>query len=144
MLLLAGVTLTACANVGTSVRAYTYPPDFTYISPEQLHSAMWRLANQVRWLDAMLRDDATPEPERQRRVIDILDQISAETLTLATDDTVTNHPFLDTHIPRLREDVALARSAAADHPPRYVLAGAVSGACIYCHEWRVTSPRPES
>jgi hypothetical protein len=37
----------------------------------------------------------------------------------------------------LRADAELARSAAAAEPPRYAMAGAVTGACIYCHEARV-------
>ena len=138
--LLACCVLSACAKVGSSVRTYTYPPEFTYISPEQLHSAMWRLANQIRWLDAMLRDDATPEPERRRRILDILEEIQTESLELANERSITNHPLLDTHLPRLREDVAMARTAAAADPPSYVLAGAVAGACIYCHEGRAPAP----
>jgi len=137
---LAVCSLAACANVGARVRAHTYPPDFTYISAAQLHSAMWRLAEQIRWLDAMIRDDATPEPERQRRIVGVLDQIDADTRELGSERAVTNHPVLDSHLGRLREDVALARDAAAAVPPRYALAGAVAGACIYCHESRVASP----
>jgi hypothetical protein len=140
--LLACCALAACSGVGSSVREYTYPPEFTYISAEQLHSSMWRLANQIRWLDAMLRDDATPEPERGRRIRDVLDKIQAESRELASERAITNHPLLDKHLPRLREDVAMARTAASANPPSYVLAGAVAGACIYCHEHQGPAPHP--
>jgi hypothetical protein len=103
---------------------------------------MWRLAEQVRWLDATLRDDARPEPERQRAVVGILDQIEAETRQLGSEGAVTNHPLLDKHVARLRDDIARARAGAASDPPRYALAGAVAGACIYCHESRVAGAPP--
>jgi hypothetical protein len=131
----------ACGNVGAHVRRHTYPPDFDYLSAANVDAAMWRLAEQVRWLDAVLRDDARAEPDRQRTVVAILEQIEAETLLLVDDRSTTNHPLLDRHVPSLRGDVALARAAAAATPPRYALAGAVSGACIYCHGARV-APAP--
>jgi hypothetical protein len=127
----------ACGNAGVHVRRHTYPPDFDYLSAADVDAAMWRLAEQVRRLDAVLRDDARAEPDLQRAVVAILEQIEAETLLLVDDRSITNHPLLDRHVPSLRDDVALARDAAAATPPRYALAGAVSGACIYCHGARV-------
>ena len=126
-----GLALSACADLGASIRPYTYPPNFTYISDEKLESTMWQLAEEVRWLDAVLRDETRTEPDRQQTVLRLLDQIDETTRELGTDRGVTNHPLLDAHLPRLRDDVALARSAVASNPPHYVLAGAVTGACVY-------------
>lgn len=138
--ILVASTVTACAGFGAQVRGLTYPPEFRYISGKQLDSSMWRLADQIRWLDATLRDEARGEPARQQMVLHILEQLSAEAHTLASEGRATNHPMLDEHLPRLQEDIALARTAAALTPPQYALAGSVAGACVYCHEARLPGP----
>jgi hypothetical protein len=125
-----------CTDLTARMRRYTYPPNFTYITEEQLRSTMWRLAEQIRWLDAVLRDDSRVEPDRQQTVLDLLDEIDAMASEIDGSGVGTNHPLLDAHLPRFRDDLALARSAAASDPPYYALAGEVAGACVYCHESR--------
>jgi hypothetical protein len=129
----------ACSGLGARVRLHTYPPDFNYIDQRQLDSAMWRMADQVRRLNEALRDTKLSEAERQRTVVDSLDRMAAAAGALSTDHRVSNHPVLDQHLPQLRDDISLARDAAADVPPRYALAGAVAGACVYCHVPRVAT-----
>lgn len=133
------VCIAACAGISRRVRPYTYPPDFTYIEEDQLDSAMWRMADQVRRLDSALRDTSMPETARQRAVVEALERMAAAGRLLATDSRATNHPLLDGHLPQLLDDISLARDAADDVPPRYALAGAVAGACVYCHVPRVAT-----
>jgi len=52
----------ACRGLARRVRPYTYPPGFSYITPEQLRSSMWVLAAEVNELDERLA-----HPETQTR-----------------------------------------------------------------------------
>jgi len=122
-----------CADVGRVVRKVTYPPDFRYIPKDQVGSAMWQMAIAVRELDAVLRNETLAEPAKQQQVIALLDRIGATSDRLDGGPRETNHPLLDHEVPRLAADVQAARIAASATPPRYSLAGSVSGACIYCH-----------
>ena len=115
------------------MRAVTYPPDFHYIPKDKLDSAMWQMAAAVRDLDSTLRDEALAEPAKQERVLALLDQLRATSGRLDGGARPTNHPLLDRNVPRLTTDIEAARLAASASPPRYTLAGEVSGACIYCH-----------
>jgi hypothetical protein len=126
------------AKVGEAVRAVTYPPDFRYISQENLETAMWQMAAAVRDLDATLRDVTVSEPRKQQRVLALLDRLAATSDRLEGGERPSNHPLLDRNAPRLASDIQAARIAASATPPRYALAGSVSGACIYCH----TAPLP--
>jgi hypothetical protein len=126
-------TAVACANLGKTVRKVTYPPDFRYIPKAQIDSAMWQMAAAVRELDLTLRDEALAEPAKQQRVLSLLDRMQTTSDRLDSGNRDTNHPLLDRKVPRLAADIQAARIAASDSPPRYALAGAVSGACIYCH-----------
>jgi len=130
-LVVAGVS--GCADVGRSVRKVTYPPDFRYIPKDQVDSAMWQMAAAVRELDHTLRDDALAEPVKQQRVLSLLDRMQVTSDQLDSGARDTNHPLLDHKVPRLSADIQAARIGASASPPRYSLAGSVSGACIYCH-----------
>lgn len=130
----------SCADFGKSVRAVTYPPDFHYIPKDHLDSAMWQMAAAVQDLDSTLRNDALGEPAKQERVLALLDQLRATSGHLGGGARSSNHPLLDRNVPRLTADIEAARLAASASPPRYALAGAVSGACIYCHS---APPVPE-
>ena len=121
------------AKVGEAVRAVTYPPDFRYIPKESVDTAMWQMAAAVRDLDATLRDVTIGEPRKQQRILELLDQLASTSNRLEGGERPSNHPLLDRNAPRLTADIQAARIAASATPPRYSLAGAVSGACIYCH-----------
>jgi uncharacterized membrane protein YccC len=131
VLIAAGVG--GCTDVGRTVRKVTYPPDFRYVPKDQVDSAMWQMAAAVRELDATLRDDALAEPAKQQRILSLLDRMQTTSDRLDSGARDTNHPLLDRKVPRLSADIQVARIAASDSPPRYALAGSVSGACIYCH-----------
>lgn len=143
-LLVAICAAAACADFGSTLRKVTYPPDFNYVPREQMQSAMWQLAGEVRDLDRTLRDQAVVEPGRQSRVLAILERMNGTASRLGGPGEASNHPHLDRNLPRLRNDIVAARTAASASPPSYALAGAVSGACIYCHEARVPGPRIEN
>lgn len=142
VVLVAGVS--GCADVGRTVRKVTYPPDFRYIPNKQVDSAMWQMAAAVRELDATLRNEALGEPAKQQRVLALLDRMQATSDRLDSGARDTNHPLLDHKVPRLSADIQAARIAASDTPPRYVLAGSVSGACIYCHTAPIPGERIEN
>lgn len=137
-----------CADIGRAVRKVTYPPDFRYIPKDQVDSAMWQMATAVRELDAVLRDETSAEPVKQQQVVALLDRIATTGDRLDGGPRETNHPLLDHKFPRLAADIQAARIAASATPPRYSLAGSVSGACIYCHlaplpGERIESPPPD-
>lgn len=129
-----------CGGVAEHVRKVTYPPDFAYVPREKVQSAMWQLAAGVRELDQTLRDDALAEPEKRQRVVAVLERMESARGRIDPKGEASNHPLLERGLPRLGADISLARTAAGADPPRYVLAGAVSGACIYCHVARVPGP----
>jgi len=131
--LLAVAGVWGCAGASRAVRKVTYPPDFRYIPNDQVDSAMWQMAAAVRELDSTLRDEALPEPDKQQRVLSVLDRMQVTSDRLDSGARDTNHPLLDHKVPRLSADIQAARIAASASPPRYALAGSVSGACIYCH-----------
>ena len=45
----------------------------------------------------------------------------------------TNHPMVDANRPSFLQDIRTAQDAVSRDPPNFFLAGAVSGACAYCH-----------
>jgi deoxyribodipyrimidine photolyase-like uncharacterized protein len=45
----------------------------------------------------------------------------------------SNHPKLDMNVPRFRTGLELTREAIESQPPKLLLAGSVSAACVYCH-----------
>jgi hypothetical protein len=93
--------------------------------------AMRELAGKVGELDAILRSVRPLEPFDQDRVAVLLGQIDALAAGLETLPPGT-HPSLP-NLARLRADVKRAREAVAGDVPDYYFAGAVSGACVYCH-----------
>jgi hypothetical protein len=125
--------LCACAGLAREVREYTYPRDFEYLTEDEIHSAMGRLALHVRALDALLAEGTARGGAQRDRVVELLRAMELETRELGSGDARSNHPKLDEGIDAFRERVASARREAQADPPNYYLAGTVSGACRYCH-----------
>ena len=122
----------ACAGFGPWLRQYTYPPDFRYITPEELHSTMWQLAYHSRELHRLMSLSSTPQLYRS----DILEQLrgmerAAEKLDQS--GWPTNHPLVDMNLANFRRDIRTAREAVEREPPNFLLAGPLTGACVYCH-----------
>jgi len=134
-LLASVVGLSACQGrrVGERVRARTYPPSFHYISTQELHSTMARLAAHASRLDQLMRESEQGVAPSQAEVVGLLQAIEREAATLGPGDWPSNHPRVSRNIERFRAEVAAARQAAEQNPPSYYRAGVVTGACSHCH-----------
>lgn len=135
--LLTGIAIAAAMGCGGSaqrLRGYTYPPDFRYIAPHELSTAMGRLALAVDRLDDLLRPGPAGGDALQAQVVGQLRELAGIASELTAGSVGTNHPWLDHNIESFRLDVELARRAATHDPPNYYLAGSIAGACGYCHQ----------
>ncbi len=130
---LALLLLSSCSDVAAHLRHHTYPPGFRYVTQEQLDSSMWRLAHGVRGLREALREQPV-DATRRAEIIQFLQMMDLAAKDLDAQGWPSNHPLVDAHLDALRADIAQARRAVEWNPPNYVLAGAVSGACMYCHD----------
>lgn len=138
--ILLGVCLLAlqassCADFSAWVRQYTYPPTFHYITGEQLRSTMWRLAFHSRELRQLM---TSPEETAAHRaeVLQHLRMMEQATSELNRTGWPTNHPLIDANRSSFLHDLRTAQEAVSRDPPNFLLAGAVSGACAYCHPSR--------
>ncbi len=124
-----------CESLAARLRAHTYPPDFHYISDEQLRSTMWRLAYHSRALRELM---SSPEAAASRRaeVIDHLDLMEQAALDLNRSGRASNHPVIDDQRSSFLRDIRWAREAMSREPPNFLLAQSVSGACAACHAYR--------
>jgi len=127
--------VSACADFSAWLRRYTYPPDFRYITSEQLRSSMWRLAHHVRELDRIMRDPETL-PQHRGELAEHLHAMERATDDIDRSGWPSNHPLIDMNLATLRRDIAFARRGVESIPPNYVLAGSLAGACVYCHTRR--------
>jgi hypothetical protein len=126
-------TLAACSGLTARVRRHTYPPSFNYITQEQLHSTMWQLAQAVNNLDHIIHEPGVMDQERRVEVARLLVLMERATGELGGHGWPSNHPLIDANLSAFRADIVNARRAVEGNPPSYVLAGSVSGACMYCH-----------
>lgn len=122
-----------CSDFASAVREFTYPPDFNYVSPEQLRSDMDELAYALARLDAELNEDGFHRPD-QRRVLELLRDIEQIAGELQAGSAGASHPFLEDDMPGFINNVTRARLAASLDPPQYYLAGRIAGACLNCHK----------
>jgi hypothetical protein len=121
-----------CGGFDKWVRQYTYPPDFRYITPEELHSTMWQLAYHSRELNRLMRLSGNPQLYRG----EILEQLRGMEQTAAKlnqSGWPTNHPLVDMNLANFRNDIRIAREAVEREPPNFLLASPLTGACVYCH-----------
>jgi len=131
---LASVWVGACHTVPEQVRTVTYPPDFVYITRQQLDFTMWQLAKDVRELNELMRAPDAIDAERRARIVAHLVAMEAAAETLKVQPGWhSNQPALDANLGRFETDIAQARRAVESEPPNYYLAGFVSGSCLYCH-----------
>jgi hypothetical protein len=124
--------LCACADVARWVRQYTYPSEFRYIERDELRSEMRQLASHSRALKQLLESSEDPQSQR----MEILAHVTAMERSadkLDQSGWASNHAKIDMNLPRFRTDLRLAREAVEREPPNFLLAGSMSGACVYCH-----------
>jgi len=116
-----------------TVRRFTYPPDFNYISNQQLKSAMWRLAQGVTRLNKLMTAGSERGDTPRDEVVGVLDSMEEAAKALGPGKWPSNHPRIGDNVDALRRDIHRARLAAQHDPPDYFFAGTISGACLYCH-----------
>lgn len=86
------LAMSACSDPGAMIRKATYPPDFKYVSGQELRSRMNQLAYQVQLLDGALVESNNPAVQRQE-VLDILRDIERIGTSLRAGESGSNHPF---------------------------------------------------
>ena len=135
ILCLASITLalSACGDFAGMVREVTYPPDFHYEGGQELRSRMHQLAYQLQLLEEALAEDDSGQTLQQQKVVGILSEMGRIGSNLQAGDIGPNHPFLQDYMRNFLYDVGQARNEVAQDPPRYYLAGRVSGGCANCH-----------
>jgi uncharacterized membrane protein YccC len=126
-------TFSACDNTAATIRRVTYPPDFTYVSGQQLRSRMSQLAFQLQLLDEALAESNNQQQVQQQQVVSILGNIGRIGSNLQANDAGSNHPFLQNQMRSFVSDVGEARVAASLNPPSFYLAGRIAGGCVNCH-----------
>jgi outer membrane murein-binding lipoprotein Lpp len=130
--------LLGCSNgVGESVRRHTYPPDFNYLSQDQIESTMGQLAHLVTRLNAVMAAETEIDASTQAEIVTLLGELEEKARALGPGGWPSNHPRISAHVDSLRDDLRRARIAAEKSPPNYFWAGSISGACTYCHAPRV-------
>lgn len=132
-LLIMVVGLSSCNNFGDSVRKVTYPPDFKYVTGAELRSHMQLLAYELQQLDATMGQGDISNID-QKVVLDILRRIESLVVNLKAGDAGSNHPYLQDFMGEFANTVGQAKIAAGLSPPRYYMAGRISGGCVNCHK----------
>ena len=127
--------LIGCADSARWVRQYTYPPEFRYLERDEVRSAMRQLAFHSRELNQLIRSGEGPQKEPEEMIMHLkaMEEAAAK---LDQSGWPTNHPLIEMNLPRLRRDIRFAREAIEREPPNFLLAGPVTGACVYCHGGR--------
>ncbi len=122
-----------CGDFAAVVRKVTYPPDFKYVTGDELRSQMEQMAFQLQLLDQALMQDKN-EQSVQQQVLNALGNIERIGSGLQAGDAGSNHPFLQDSMKNFVSVVGQAREAASMNPPQYYYAGKVAGGCVNCHK----------
>jgi hypothetical protein len=135
LLALIAVELSGCADFARWARQYTYPPEFRYIERDDVRSTMRELAVHSRELNHLMQSSDGPQVARIEIIMHLraMEQAADE---LTQSGWPTNHPLIDMNLPNFRRDIKFAREAIEREPPNFLLAGPVTGACVYCHGGR--------
>ena len=132
---LIALQLIGCADFGRWVRQYTYPPEFRYLERDEVRSTMRQLAFHSRELNQLIQSSDGPQKSRSE-IIEHLRAMEEAAEKLDQSGWPTNHPLIDMNLPSFRRDIKFAREAIEREPPNFLLAGPVTGACVYCHGGR--------
>ena len=124
--------LSGCADIARWARQYTYPPEFRYIERDTVRSTMRDLAVHARELNDLIRSSDGPQ-SRRAEIITHLRAMEQAAERLDQSGWPTNHPLIEMNLPSFRRDINFAREAIEREPPNFLLAGPVTGACVYCH-----------
>jgi len=135
LLALIAFELSGCADFARWARQYTYPPEFRYVERDDVRSTMRELAVHSRELNHLMQSSDGPQVGRIEIIMHLraMEQAADE---LTQSGWPTNHPLIDMNLPNFRRDIKFAREAIEREPPNFLLAGPVTGACVYCHGGR--------
>ena len=134
LLLSTVLAIGGCSDFAPVVREFTYPPDFKYVSGQELRSRMDQLAYQLQLLDQALVQSDSGQALQQQQVVETLRNIERIGASLQAGEAGSTHPFLQDFMSDFRNEVGQARTAASMDPPRYYLAGRIAGGCANCHK----------
>jgi hypothetical protein len=123
-----------CSDFAAVVRKATYPPDFKYVTGQELRSRMDQMAFQLQLLDQALAENNSERSVQQQQVLGSLRNIERIASSLQAGEAGSSHPFLQDFMKEFVADVAQARNTAALDPPRYYFAGRIAGGCVNCHK----------
>ena len=132
-LALLALAMSTCADMTPTVRHEIYPPGFDVESRQPLNSRMQQLGVALQQLDLTLASLEDQPVNLQQQVIGSLQEIERIAGFLQDSELSTNHPFLRDDMNEFLVDVRTARQAVSTSPPRYYMAGRITGKCINCH-----------
>jgi hypothetical protein len=133
MVVTLALAISTCAEMTPSVQHEIYPPGFDIESGQPLNSRMQQLGIALQQLDLSLASRADQPANLQQQVIGSLQEIERIAGFLQAGDVSTSHPFLRDDMNEFLVDVRQARQAVSTNPPRYYMAGRITGKCINCH-----------
>lgn len=128
------VGASGCESSSGSMRATTFPPDLTYMPPEQIRTSMWVLAAEIQRLEQLLEEPT--ESERRSLPSEVsasLSRMRVAARALDKPGRSTQHPILNQHLGQFLERLDRARLAVDRDPPEYYLASSIAGSCFLCH-----------
>jgi hypothetical protein len=133
VLLSMAFVLAACSSGTGGFPQVAYPPPFDYADGEELRSRMHQLAFELQQLDLSLATEYDGGSGFQQEISSHLEDIERIAGVLQTGDLATRHSFLQNNMANFLADVRRASRDAELNPPRYYMAGRVSGSCVSCH-----------
>lgn len=122
------------------IRRVTYPPDFHYVTQQEIRTTMDRLAVEVATLEAIMEKGGGPQAEDRPAIVASLERMEDLAAQLDQGER-SNHPRIGADAPRLRATIERALLAARTQHPTYYDVGRVVGACMYCHAPQDAPPR---
>lgn len=124
--------IAACAEPAAKLRQHTYPPDFQYITAEQLQMTMWQIAALTERLDQIVSEPASI-PAHRIEILTLLEQLERTADEMRTEGVPSSHPLINANFDRFLDDIRQARRDVAREPPSYFRVSGLPSACRYCH-----------
>ena len=131
VLLLASV---ACESPFGPMRVTTFPPDLSYLPPEQVRTAMWVLAAELQYLEERLNLPAASDQRfRKSEVLKSLGRMRVAADALDKPGRTSQHSILNENLERFVHRIERAERAVDRDPPNYFPASTIAGSCYLCH-----------
>lgn len=133
------VVFAALAAAGCAqIRKLTYPPDFVYLTRQDVNTGMYRIAGHMDALNALLNevpsaDDPDPLADRMLAHVDGIGLVIRE---LGAGASGTNHLLIDAHRGEFVDAIERTRVSLQNVPPRFYEVGRLVGSCNACHRFR--------